>query len=55
MSCVLWEFKELLQFGEKNLRETKGYPAAGSVGLATNRQGAGDITGRERFEDNASV
>ena len=40
---------------EKSLRETKGYPAAGSVGLATDQQGAEDITSRERVEESASV
>ena len=49
--CVFWEILELLQVCEG---ERKSHPTVGAW-EATDRQEAGDTTGRERFEDSVSV
>ena len=55
MLCVLWEFWSHFKFVKEN-RALDEKPLCGrSLGVATDRQGAGDTTGRERFDDSASV
>ena len=55
LSCIVyfWELYKLLHFEEEGIEERRR--ATLRLDLATDRQEAGDITGRERFEDNASV
>ena len=45
----------ILQVCEGEQSYHKEPPCGRSLGVATGRQGAGDTTGRERFEDSASV
>ena len=40
--------------GEQSFKETKSYPAVGAC-VTIDWQGAGDTTGRERFENSASL
>ena len=55
MFCVSGIFRNHSSFRRRaEERDTKGHPAVGAW-EATDRQEAGDTTGRERFEDSASV
>ena len=45
-------FGNHFKFVKESIGEMKGHP---TIGRATDRQGAGDATDWERFEDNASL
>ena len=54
--CVFEIFRNPSSLGRRaEESETKNHPAARSLGVANDRQEVENTTGRERFEDSASV
>ena len=48
-------FRNYPSLRRRAYEKDEGPPCRRSLGEATDRQGAGDTTGRERFDDNVSV